>query len=269
MDNLNKYIHGYSDYETNRLNNQAETLADLLHHDSVWDEGSIILEAGCGIGAQTKIIAPKNKSSKFVSINISLESINQAWTNSDSNRFDNVVFKQADILELPFADEYFDHIFLSFVLEHIPNPIQALVKLKRVLKQKGTITIIEGDLGSTFFHPDSEAAKKAIQCQSKLQEQNGGDANIGRKLHPLLYQAGFKEIKISPRQVYIDDSNPKWVETFTKNTFTAMIKGVSKEAVSKNLIDIKEFEKGIKDLNRTAEGGGTFSFTFFKGIGTK
>ena len=269
MDNLNKYIHGYSDYETNRLNNQAETLADLLHHDSVWDEGSIILEAGCGIGAQTKIVAPKNKNSSFVLIDISSESINQARTNADSNRFENVVFKQVDILDLPFADEYFDHIFLSFVLEHIPNPIQALVKLKRVLKQKGTITIIEGDLGSTIFHPDSEEAKKAIQCQSKLQEQNGGDANIGRKLHPLLYQAGFKEIKISPRQVYVDDSNSKWVEAFTKNTFIAMIKGVSKEAVSKNLINIKEFEKGIKDLNRTAEGGGTFSFTFFKGIGTK
>ena len=68
-----------------------------MHHDSVWDEGSIILEAGCGIGAQTKFVAPKNKSSSFVSIDISLESINQARTNADSNRFDNVVFKQADI----------------------------------------------------------------------------------------------------------------------------------------------------------------------------
>ena len=107
-----------------------------MHHDSVWDEGSIILEAGCGIGAQTKIVAPKNKNSSFVSIDISSESINQARTNADSNRFENVVFKQIDILDLPFADEYFDHIFLSFVLEHIPNPIQALVKLKRVLKKK-------------------------------------------------------------------------------------------------------------------------------------
>ena len=31
----------------------------------------------------------------------------------------------------------------------------------------------------------------------------------------------------------------------------------------------REFEKGIKDLNRTAEGGGIFCYTFFKGIGTK
>ena len=141
--------------------------------------------------------------------------------------------------------------------------------MKRVLKKNGTITIIEGDHGSTYFHPDSEAAKNAIQCQVELQKQNGGDANIGRKLYPLLDQGGFKEIKVSPRQVYVDDSNPEWVEGFTKNTFTAMIKGISEEAVSKNLIGKKEFEKGIKDLKRTAEGGGTFCYTFFKGIGTK
>ena len=55
-------------------------------------------------------------------------------------------------------------------------------------------------------------AKKAIKCQVELQKQNGGDANIGRKLFPLLNQSGFKEIKVYPRQVYVDDSNPKWVE---------------------------------------------------------
>ena len=45
---MNKYIHGYSDDEANRLHDQADSLADLLHYDSVWEEGSIILEAGCG-----------------------------------------------------------------------------------------------------------------------------------------------------------------------------------------------------------------------------
>jgi SAM-dependent methyltransferase len=266
---MNKYVHGYSDYEENRLHDQADSLADLLHYDSVWEKGSIILEAGCGIGAQTKIVAPKNRNSKFVSIDIALKSLEQAKIIANTNKINNVEFQQADIFELPFEDEYFDHIFLSYLLEHISNPVEALIRLKKVLKKEGTITVIEGDHGSTYFHPDSEAAKKAIQCQVELQKQNGGDANIGRKLYPLLNQSGFKDIKVSPRQVYVDDSNPEWVEGFTKNTFTAMIKGISKEAVSKNLISKKEFEKGIKDLNRTAEGGGTFCYTFFKGIGTK
>ena len=132
---MNKYVHGYSDDEANRLNDQADSLADLLHYDSIWDEGSMILEAGCGIGAQTKIVALNNRNSKFVSIDISSESLNQARNIADSNRIENVVFQQANIFELPFGDKYFDHIFLSFVLEHMPNPIQALSKLKRVLKK--------------------------------------------------------------------------------------------------------------------------------------
>lgn len=266
---MNKYVHGYSDYEANRLHDQADSLAELLHYDSVWAKGSVILEAGCGIGAQTKIVAPKNLSSKFLSIDIALKSLEQAKIIINTNKINNVEFQQADIFELPYEDEYFDHIFLSYLLEHISNPVEALIRLKKVLKKEGTITVIEGDHGSTYFHPDSEAAKKAIQCQVELQKQNGGDANIGRKLYPLLNQSGFKGIKVSPRQVYVDDSNPEWVEGFTKNTFTAMIKGISKEAVSKSLISKKEFEKGIKDLNRTAENGGTFCYTFFKGIGTK
>ena len=82
--------------------------------------------------------------------------------------------------------------------------------------------VIEGDHGSTYFHPDSLAAKRAVQCQVTLQQQNGGDANIGRKLYPLLEKAGFESIQVSPRQIYVDDSKPNLVEGFTKNTFTAI-----------------------------------------------
>jgi SAM-dependent methyltransferase len=266
---MNKYVHGYSAYESNRLHSQADSLADLLHHDSIWKKNSLILEAACGIGAQTKIIAPKNINSKFISIDISIESLEQAKIIADNNKINNVEFEEADIFELPYKDEHFDHIFLSYFLEHIPNPAEALIKLKRVLKKAGTITIIEGDHGSANFYPDSELAKKAIQCQVEIQKANGGNANIGRSLFPLLNQAGFKKIKVSPRQVYVDDSNPKWVDGFTKKTFTAMINGVKEDAIANALMSKKDFEKGIRDLNRTAEGGGTFSYTFYKSIGTK
>ncbi len=266
---MNNYVHGYSSAEANRLNDQADSLAELLHYDSVWEEEAIILEAGCGVGAQTKSVAPKNKRSQFISIDISLTSIDQAKSLAQSRSIKNVIFRQADIFNLPFEDNFFDHVFVCFVLEHLSNPVQALYKLKKVLKPEGTLTLIEGDHGSTYFHPDSEAARKAIQCQVEIQKQNGGDANIGRKLYPILEEAGFEDIGVSPRQVYVDDSNPKWVEGFTKNTFTAMIRGVSEEAILGNLISKREMEKGINDLYKTAQGGGTFCYTFFKGVGRK
>ena len=68
---MKKYVHGYSKKEAIRLNDQANSLEELIHHDTVWDKGSLVLEAGCGVGAHTKIIAKKNPGSNFISIDIS------------------------------------------------------------------------------------------------------------------------------------------------------------------------------------------------------
>ena len=266
---MTKYIHGYSEIESNRLNDQADSLASLLHYDTLWEKGSLILEAGCGVGAQTRTVAPQNPTCQFLSIDISETSIKQAKSVIESRGITNVQFQQADIFDLPFEDDYFDHLFLCFVLEHLPTPQLALAQLKRKLKPNGTITLIEGDHGSTYFHPDSISARRAIQCQVDLQKSNGGDATIGRRLYPILEEAGFEEITVSPRQVYVDDSNPTWVEGFTRNTFTAMIEGIAEEAIAKQLIDRKTMEEGIADLYKTAAGGGTFCYTFFKGKGIK
>ena len=129
--------------------------------------------------------------------------------------------------------------------------------------------MIEGDHGSVYFHPESEMARKAIQAQVDLQQNKGGNANIGRTLFPLLQEAAFKDIQVAPRQIYVDDAKPTLVEGFTLNTFTAMIKGIRNEAIAEKILTPSEFEQGIADLEKTANGGGTFCYTFFKGKGVK
>jgi len=131
----------------------------------------------------------------------------------------------------------------------------------------GTITVVEGDHGSAYFHPDSEAAQQAIQCQVELQRRAGGNANLGRGLYPLLLQAGFHQVRVSPRMVYVDSSKPGLVDGFTRRTFTAMIEGVREKAVDAGLIQKDVFDRGIADLYRTAQTDGTFCYTFFKATG--
>jgi ubiquinone/menaquinone biosynthesis C-methylase UbiE len=70
---------------------------------------------------------------------------------------------------LPFTAESFDHVFVCFVLEHLARPDDALGKLSRLLAPGGTITVIEGDHGSAYFHPDSQLARAAIRCLVALQ----------------------------------------------------------------------------------------------------
>jgi len=119
---MEQYVHGYSQKEADRLNDQADSLAQLIHHDSRWPAGSRILEAGCGVGAQTKTVAAQNPQSQFVSIDISPASIAEARERIAAQGLTNVDFQVANIFELPFADASFDHVLVCFVLEHLPNP---------------------------------------------------------------------------------------------------------------------------------------------------
>lgn len=258
------YVHGYDSRESVRLHDQAGTLVELLHADTAFSPGSRVLEAGCGVGAQTVTLAARSPHAKIFALEISETSLEQACQKVTKAEFNNVCFQQGDIFDLPFGTHSFDHVFVCFVLEHLPNPLEALQYLKYVIKPGGSITVIEGDHGSAYFYPDSETARQVIACQITLQAQTGGNALIGRQLYPLLTQAGFQNCRISPRMVYVDDSHPELVEGFTKNTFTAMIEGVRQSALQAGLISGPAFDQGIQDLYRTSEADGVFCYTFFK-----
>jgi SAM-dependent methyltransferase len=263
------YVHGYSAKENTRLTDQATTLTELLHADTLYPPGSLVLEAGCGVGAQTVILAGNSPQAAFTSIDISEESLAAAQRRVQEAGFTNVGLQHADIFDLPFLSGHFDHVFVCFVLEHLPNPAGALEALMRVLKPGGSITVIEGDHGSAYFHPDSRHARRAIRCLVDLQQRAGGDSLIGRRLYPLLTRAGYRDVQVSPRMVYADASRRALVDGFTRKTFTAMVEGVGEQAVGQGLMDAASWAAGIRDLYRTAEDDGTFCYTFFKAVGLR
>jgi SAM-dependent methyltransferase len=263
------YVHGYQPRENERLHDQAGTLVDLLHSDTTYPRGSAVLEAGCGVGAQTVTLARRSPHARFTSVDVSADSIAEARRRVQRAGLTNVELRQADILDLPVESESFDHVFVCFVLEHLARPVEALMALNRVLRPGGTTTVIEGDHGSAYFHPDSPAAQAAIACQVELQRRAGGNALIGRQLHPLMVEARLDAVHVSARMVYVDSSRPELVDGFTRRTFTAMIEGVREPAIAAGLIEPSRFDAGIRALHRTTEADGVFCYTFFKGVGTK
>ena len=258
------YVHGYGPAEAMRLQDQASTLVELLHSDTAYPAGETVLEAGCGIGTQTVTLARNSPKARITSIDISEASLALAGKALAAAGVENVTLRQEDLFNLPFGRAVFDHVFVCFVLEHLTNPTGALNALMEVLKPGGSITVIEGDHGSTYFHPRSEFAQRAVQCLVDLQAKAGGDSLIGRSLYPLLTQAGFDAVRVSPRMVYVDSSKPALVEDFTRKTFTAMVEGIREPAIAGGLMSAVDFDRGIADLYRTAQKDGTFCYTFFK-----
>ena len=72
----------------------------------------------------------------------------------------NVIITQADAEQLPFANNIFDCVIISFGLRNVTNKTKALHSIYRVLKTAGRLVILE------FSHPRSKVVKKIYDLYS-------------------------------------------------------------------------------------------------------
>jgi cyclopropane fatty-acyl-phospholipid synthase-like methyltransferase len=72
------YVHGYDNQERTRLQDQARTLEELLHAGTVYPEGATVLEAGCGVGAQTLALARNSPDAQIMAVDISATLLKEA-----------------------------------------------------------------------------------------------------------------------------------------------------------------------------------------------
>jgi len=79
-----------------------------------------------------------------------LEAYNRGWEPFGIDIFDNRSeeikkiknhFVKSDLLDAFFPDNYFDIIYLDSVLEHLTNPLEYLVEIKRILKKGGLLYV--------------------------------------------------------------------------------------------------------------------------------
>jgi ubiquinone/menaquinone biosynthesis C-methylase UbiE len=89
-----------------------------------------VLEVGCGVGAQTVILATNSHEARFTAVDVSETSLAEARARVRSAGLANVTLQKADVLDLPFPAGSFDHVFVCFVLDHLADPVNALVRLR-------------------------------------------------------------------------------------------------------------------------------------------
>lgn len=258
------YVHGYSAAEEVRLNRQANILVDFIHARTIFAPGSRILEAGCGVGAQTIQLAMRNPEARLVAIDRSADSLEIARGRVHACGLTNVEFQLADINELPFRDGELDAAFLCFVLEHLPSRGRALGEVRRVLRPGARVHAFEGDHGSVLPWPNHPAIGRLVDAVSRYQCLQGGDPFTGRQLYSILRESGFQNVAVEPCIAYADETRPAWVDGFTRATFMDMMKAQREAVLGQGLLSELEWRDGMQALDRTAEGGGSFSYTFFR-----
>ena len=112
--------------------------------------GMKVIEIGPGKGSYTKGVLSKIlPDGKVYAIDIQESVINRLKQRLDKEKIKNIIPMINDVFSLTFEDESIDRIFAVTCLPEIPNPVQALIELKRVLKPEGIISFSE-----LFIDPD-------------------------------------------------------------------------------------------------------------------
>ena len=262
------YVHGYSERETQRLEEQSLILEELLHGGTAYEPGSRVLEVGCGVGAQSLLLLKRNPGIGLCCLDISNSSLERARANIETAGFGGVEFLQGDIMDHGPEAASFDHVFVCFVLEHLDDPVTALRNMRGLLREGGSITVIEGDHGSGIWTPESEASRKAWDGLVESQRMQGHDPDIGRRLYPLMVSAGLKDVRVEPRPVYADRSGPRLLDEVVNQIITPMVQSAERFVLESGLTDEKIWKRGLKNLSDVAfDEGGTFYYTWFKGTG--
>ena len=127
---ISKHMGGYR---------ATDALYELCHVGEARD----VLEVGCGIG-----VGPSYMASRFgcrvTAVDLSTDML--AWAEARARREgvrDRIVFRQADLRELPFDDDMFDAVIVESVLAFVADKAAAIAELARVTRPGGYVGVNE------------------------------------------------------------------------------------------------------------------------------
>lgn len=98
--------------------------------------GSLVLDAGCGMGRYLRIVAASGARAVGLDLSEAVRAARELTADLPG-----VALTRGDLLRPPFAAGSFDHIYSLGVLDHTPDPRAAFLALARLLKPGGRIAI--------------------------------------------------------------------------------------------------------------------------------
>lgn len=242
------YLHGYSDREQERLYSQASFLEQTVYEKVDFSDQNQIIEIGCGVGAQTKILLRRFPHVQLNSVDISEVQLKKARAHVQTEAgLGRVKFHQTNAEKLPFKENSFDGAFICWMLEHVENPVEILKEAHRVLKGGGVIYCSEVLNQLFFVDPYSPATLKYWFHFNDHQWNLKGDPFVGAKLGNYLSEAGFSEITLETKVHHYDSRSPKKRGEFIED-WTLLLESGAPELIRAGRVSEDDVKKMVKEL---------------------
>ncbi|MEU9456933.1 methyltransferase domain-containing protein [Streptomyces sp. NPDC048277] len=147
--------------------------------------GERLLDVGSGTGSQTRALAAAvgpDGVAIGVEPNPGLRAVAEERSADSRARY-----TDGDALALPLSDGSVDVVWCERVLQHLPDPDQAVAEMARVLRPGGRVALLDTDWATMILHPGDPEVVHALSAAVL----NGANPRSGRRLVGQLSAAGF------------------------------------------------------------------------------
>jgi ubiquinone/menaquinone biosynthesis C-methylase UbiE len=244
------YTHGHHEsvLRSHLWRTAANSAAYLLPH---LEPGMDLLDVGCGPGNLTADLAGYVRPGRAVGVDAAVEVIEVARSSNPE-----VEFAMGDAYQLDYPDGTFDVVHAHQVLQHLADPVAALVEMRRVAKPGGLIAARDGDYEAMIWYPQSTPLDRWLALYRTLARQNGGEPDAGRHLLAWARQAGFTDITPSASVwCFANQEDREWWGGLWADRITSS--SLADQALSRHLAapaDLKEMADGWRRWAADPEG---------------
>jgi len=187
------YTHGHHDsvlrsHRWRTAENSAGYLLPRLR------PGLSLLDVGCGPGTITVDLAARVAPGRVVGVDASAEVVDEARAHAGSVGATDVTFEVADAYALPFDDQAFDVVHAHQVLQHLGDPVAALVEMRRVCRPGGVVAVRDGDYPAMTYFPPNDGLDASQAAYVAMARANGAHPDGGRRLLQWAHAAGFATV---------------------------------------------------------------------------
>ncbi len=192
-----------------------------------------LLDVGSGAGTITADLA--HRVGQVVAVDNAAAAVEATERLALQRGLSNVQVRPGDVSALEFPANSFDVVHAHQVLQHLAEPVTALVELRRVCTPGGLVAARDVDYASMTWSPASPILSRWLELYRALARANGGQPDAGRALKGWALDAGFSQVTATASTWCFADRVDlgwwcqTWAERLTRSDFatSALAHGLS------------------------------------------
>ena len=218
-----RYTHGHGAavLSAHARRSAADSAAHLLPHLSA---GMDLLDVGCGPATITADLAECVAPGRVVALDAAADALEAARaTLSERGLSEQVELSCGDVMALPFEDGSFDVVHAHQVLQHLADPVGALVEMRRLTRSGGIVAVRDAVYSAMTWFPDPEGMEQWRSVYMTTARTNGGEPDAGSRLLSWARAAGFTDVTASASTwCYATPTDRAWQsETWAQRCLTS------------------------------------------------